>query len=64
MYLLFESQLFTLKNIGKAFGRRDHSTVISARDKILDSIDTNDSLILAEFFEIETTFNEILNKEQ
>jgi chromosomal replication initiator protein len=64
MYFLYESDCFTLKAIGEAFGGRDHSTVINARKNIMNAVYTNDSLILAEFFEIETTFNEILNKEE
>ena len=41
MYLICEMLALPLKKIGEAFGGKDHSTVIHARDKVADMIKTD-----------------------
>jgi chromosomal replication initiation ATPase DnaA len=62
MYLFIKTNAYSSKMIGKAFGR-DHSTVLHSKDVVIGALEVNDEFYTAEFFEIETTFNDILNKE-
>jgi chromosomal replication initiator protein len=62
MYLFIKTNAYSSKMIGKAFGR-DHSTVLHSKDVVIGALEVSDEFYTAEFFEIETTFNDILNKE-
>lgn len=44
MWYVWNFRRIGLKNIGMAFGNRDHSTIINARDKVDDAIITKDRL--------------------
>tara|TARA_R110000850_G_scaffold266695_1_gene397202 strand:- start:59 stop:445 length:387 start_codon:yes stop_codon:yes gene_type:complete len=46
VYLLLENTLMTLKDIGLLLGKRDHSTIINARDKVKGYIDVKDYITL------------------
>jgi chromosomal replication initiation ATPase DnaA len=61
MYLFIKTGAYSSKMIGKAFGR-DHSTVLHSKDVVIGALEVCDEFYTAEFFEIETTFNYILNQ--
>ena len=46
MYLMIQQGNCSLSSIGLYWGGRDHSTAISARDRIQDLIDSRDQIVL------------------
>jgi chromosomal replication initiation ATPase DnaA len=60
IYFSLRYQKKTQDQIAVVINRDDHSTVIHARDKIQNMVDTNDELYMPYFTEIDKRINEIL----
>jgi chromosomal replication initiation ATPase DnaA len=46
MYICYLNKISSFKDIGLYFGGRDHSTAISAKNRVSDLLDCNDDLYL------------------
>ena len=56
MYLMCRTGYFSLKEIGRFWGK-DHSTIISARDRIQDLLDCNDTFVTTKINLVSTILN-------
>jgi chromosomal replication initiation ATPase DnaA len=63
MYLLCETNCFTLKKIGTYFGFADHSTIVNARDNIRNFLNVNDSRTISTKQRFDKHLNTINNND-
>ncbi len=57
MYILTENCEISLAEIGRLLGRKDHSTVIHARDKVADFLSINDEYYTIVYSNVLEIFN-------
>jgi chromosomal replication initiation ATPase DnaA len=63
MYLLCETNCFTLKKIGTYFGFADHSTIVNARDNIRNFLNVNDARTISTKQRFDKHLNTINNND-